>query len=137
MVEYKDASPEERAVNLCNWGMMAARTGELFDLLARVGNDNAAGEYYLPDIVMLAATDGRRSAVIEAEPWELAGVNSRAELALVEAEWRRRRRPEAMADGGGRQRVGSGKCVSVRVDLGGRRFITTKESPATSHWNSD
>ncbi|HEY9552926.1 bifunctional UDP-N-acetylglucosamine diphosphorylase/glucosamine-1-phosphate N-acetyltransferase GlmU [Allosphingosinicella sp.] len=99
MVEYKDASPEERAVNLCNSGMMAARAGDLFDLLARVGNDNAAGEYYLPDIVMLAAKDGRRSAVIEAEPWEMAGVNSRAELALVEAEWQRRRRLEAMADG--------------------------------------
>lgn len=99
MVEYKDASPEERAVNLCNSGMMAARAGDLFDLLARVGNDNAAGEYYLPDIVMLAARDGRRSAVIEAEPWEMAGVNSRAELALVEGEWQRRRRLEAMADG--------------------------------------
>src|SRR3546814_11197276 len=48
---------------------------------------------------MLAAKDGRRSAVIEAEPWEMAGVNSRAELALVEAEWQRRRRLEAMADG--------------------------------------
>ncbi len=99
MVEYKDATPEERAVNLCNSGMMAARATDLFPLLARVGNDNAAGEYYLPDVVMLAARDGRRSAVIEAEPWEMAGVNSRAELALVEAEWQRRRRLKAMADG--------------------------------------
>jgi bifunctional UDP-N-acetylglucosamine pyrophosphorylase/glucosamine-1-phosphate N-acetyltransferase len=48
---------------------------------------------------MLAAADGRRSAVIEAQPWEMAGVNSRAELALVEAEWQRRRRLAAMADG--------------------------------------
>jgi bifunctional UDP-N-acetylglucosamine pyrophosphorylase/glucosamine-1-phosphate N-acetyltransferase len=78
---------------------MAARAEDLFPLLARVGNDNAAGEYYLPDIVMLAAADGRRSAVIEAAPWEMAGVNSRAELALVEAEWQRRRRLQAMADG--------------------------------------
>ena len=99
MVEYKDATPEERAVNLCNSGMMAVRGENLFDLLAKVGNDNAAGEYYLPDIVMLAAADGRRSAVIEAQPWEMAGVNSRAELALVEAEWQRRRRLKAMADG--------------------------------------
>lgn len=99
MVEYKDATPEERAVNLCNSGMMAARAADLFALLARVGNDNAAGEYYLPDVVMLAADDGRKSAVIEAEPWEMAGVNSRAELALVEAEWQRRRRLKAMADG--------------------------------------
>ena len=99
MVEYKDATPEEREVNLCNSGMMAVRAQELFPLLGRVGNDNAAGEYYLPDIVMLAARDGRRSAVIEAEPWEMAGVNSRAELALVEAEWQRQRRLRAMADG--------------------------------------
>ena len=99
MVEYKDASEEERAVDLCNSGLMAGRAADLFGLLARVGNDNAAGEYYLPDVVMLAARDGRRSAVIEAEPWEMAGVNSRAELALVEAEWQRRRRLKAMADG--------------------------------------
>jgi bifunctional UDP-N-acetylglucosamine pyrophosphorylase/glucosamine-1-phosphate N-acetyltransferase len=99
MVEYKDASEAERAVDLCNSGMLAADAGALFGLLKRVGSDNAAGEYYLPDVVMLAAADGRRSAVIEAEPWEMAGVNSRAELALVEAEWQRRRRLKAMADG--------------------------------------
>jgi bifunctional UDP-N-acetylglucosamine pyrophosphorylase/glucosamine-1-phosphate N-acetyltransferase len=99
MVEHKDATREERAVTLCNSGLMAARAEDLFALLARVGNDNAAGEYYLPDVVMLAGQDGRGSAVIEAEPWEMAGVNSRAELALVEAEWQRRRRLQAMADG--------------------------------------
>jgi bifunctional UDP-N-acetylglucosamine pyrophosphorylase/glucosamine-1-phosphate N-acetyltransferase len=99
IVEYKDASPEERAVNLCNSGLMAVRAADMFALLARVGNDNAAGEYYLPDIVMLAAADGRKSVVIEAEPWEVAGVNSRAELAQLEAEWQRRRRLKAMADG--------------------------------------
>ena len=99
MVEYKDATPEERAVNLCNSGMMAVRAEDLFGLLAKVGNDNAAGEYYLPDVVMLAAAEGRQSVVIEAEPWEMSGVNSRAELALVEAEWQRRRRLQAMADG--------------------------------------
>jgi bifunctional UDP-N-acetylglucosamine pyrophosphorylase/glucosamine-1-phosphate N-acetyltransferase len=99
MVEYKDATEAERAVDLCNSGMLAADAGDLFGLLKRVRSDNAAGEYYLPDVVMLAAEDGRRSAVIEAEPWELAGVNSRAELALVEAEWQRRRRLKAMADG--------------------------------------
>ena len=99
MVEYKDATPEERALTLCNSGLMAVRAADLWPLLARVGNDNAAGEYYLPDIVMLAAADGRASAVIEAEPWEVAGVNSRAELAAVEAEWQRRRRASAMAGG--------------------------------------
>lgn len=99
MVEYKDASEAERAITLCNSGLMAVRAEDLFTLLARVKNDNAAGEYYLPDVVMLAAHDGRRSAVVETENWEVAGVNSRVELAMVEAEWQRRRRTEAMRDG--------------------------------------
>jgi len=99
MVEYKDATPEERRVDLCNSGLMAVRAADLWPLLARVGNDNAAGEFYLPDIVMLALADGRPSAVIEADAWEVAGVNSRAELAAVEAAWQDRRRLSAMADG--------------------------------------
>ena len=99
MVEYKDASPQERAVDLCNSGLMAARAAELWPLLARVGNDNAAGEYYLPDVVVLAAGDGRRSAVIEVDPAEVEGINSRAELAQQEAAWQARRRAAAMADG--------------------------------------
>ncbi|RIA46839.1 UDP-N-acetylglucosamine pyrophosphorylase /glucosamine-1-phosphate N-acetyltransferase [Hephaestia caeni] len=99
MVEFKDASPEERAETLCNSGLMAVRARDLFALLARVGNENAAGEYYLPDIVMLAAADGRASAVIETDAHEVAGVNSRAELAAVEHAWQQRRRAAAMADG--------------------------------------
>ena len=99
MVEYKDATDAERAVDLCNSGLMAVRSVDLFALLARVGNDNAAGEYYLPDIVMLAAADGRRSAVIETSAGEVAGVNSRAELAAVEADWQMQRRVRAMAEG--------------------------------------
>ncbi|WP_404369936.1 bifunctional UDP-N-acetylglucosamine diphosphorylase/glucosamine-1-phosphate N-acetyltransferase GlmU [Sphingomonas sp. MMS24-J45] len=99
MVEYKDATDAERAVDLCNSGLMAVRSADLFPLLARVGNDNAAGEYYLPDVVMLAAADGRRSAVIETGAAEVAGVNSRGELADVEASWQATRRAQAMADG--------------------------------------
>jgi len=99
MVEAKDASPEEYAVTLCNSGLMAVRAADLWPLLARVGNDNAAAEYYLVDIVNLAQADGRKSAVIETEAWEVAGVNSRAELAQVEADWQQRRRIQAMADG--------------------------------------
>ena len=99
MVEYKDATDAERAVTLCNSGLMAVRAEDLWALLKRVGNANAAAEYYLPDIVMLALEDGRHSAVIEAEAWEVAGVNSRAELAGMEAAWQTRRRAQAMADG--------------------------------------
>ena len=99
MVEYKDATEAERAIDLCNSGLMAVRSADLFPLLTRVGNDNAAGEYYLPDVVMLAAADGRRSAVIETAAEEVAGVNSRGELAAVEASWQATRRAQAMADG--------------------------------------
>ncbi len=96
MVEFKDASPAERAVDLCNSGVLAVRSAELWPLLARVGNANAAGEYYLPDIVALADRPGR---VIETDAAEVAGVNSRAELAAVEAGWQARRRAAMMAAG--------------------------------------
>src|SRR5215213_1157124 len=99
MVEYRDATEEERAVNLCNSGMMAVRAGDLFRWLERVGNDNAAGEYYLPDIVNVAAAEGREAVVIEGDPYEAAGVNSRAELAHLELEWQRRRREQALHEG--------------------------------------
>ena len=99
MVEFKDASVAERAETLCNSGLMAVASRDLFALLARVGNDNAAGEYYLPDLVMLAREDGRVAAVIETTAGEVAGINSRSELAGVEAEWQAERRARAMADG--------------------------------------
>ena len=99
MVEFKDATEEERAVRLCNSGMMAVRSGDLFRWLGRIGNDNAAGEYYLPDIVNVAADEGREAVVIEGDPYEAAGVNSRAELAHLELEWQRRRREQALDDG--------------------------------------
>ena len=99
MVEYKDATEEERSVRLCNSGMMAVRASDLFRWLGEVGNDNAAGEYYLPDIVNVAARDGRAAVVIEGDPYEAAGVNSRAELAHLELEWQRRRREQALDEG--------------------------------------
>jgi bifunctional UDP-N-acetylglucosamine pyrophosphorylase/glucosamine-1-phosphate N-acetyltransferase len=99
MVEYRDATDDERAVRLCNSGMMAVRCGDLFRWLGEVTNDNAAGEYYLPDIVNIAAAEGREAVVIEGDPYETAGVNSRAELAHLELEWQRRRREEVLHEG--------------------------------------
>ncbi|MGK2908356.1 MAG: bifunctional UDP-N-acetylglucosamine diphosphorylase/glucosamine-1-phosphate N-acetyltransferase GlmU [Sphingobium sp.] len=96
MVEYKDATEAERAVTLFNSGLMATRSTDLFVLLDQIGNANAAGEYYLPDIIMLP---GQKSAVVETESFEVAGVNSRIELAQVEAAWQAQRRIEAMRDG--------------------------------------
>lgn len=99
MVEYKDASEAERAVRLCNSGMMAVDGGKLFEWLGKIGNDNAAREYYLPDLVMVAAADGHRPVVVRCAPHEAEGINSRAELAVAEAGWQERRRQEAMRDG--------------------------------------
>lgn len=100
MVEFKDASDAEREVTLCNGGQMAVRAKDLFALLARVSNQgNAAQEYYLVDIVNIANADGRTCAVIEADPFEVAGVNSRAELAAIEHGWQERRRRRAMDEG--------------------------------------
>ncbi|MBN8807127.1 MAG: bifunctional UDP-N-acetylglucosamine diphosphorylase/glucosamine-1-phosphate N-acetyltransferase GlmU [Sphingomonas sp.] len=99
MVEFKDASDDERAVTLCNSGVTAVRAADLWPLLERVGNDNAAGEYYLPDIVMLALADGDRAVVVETDADEVIGINSRAELAYAEARWQTARRDAAMAAG--------------------------------------
>lgn len=99
VVEFKDASDDERAVTLCNSGVMAVRAADLWPLLERVGNDNAAGEYYLPDVVTLALADGDRAVVVETDADEVIGINSRAELAYAEARWQAARREQAMAAG--------------------------------------
>lgn len=100
MVEHKDATDEERACTLCNSGLMAVRAADLFALLARVTNANAAGEYYLTDIVNIASLDGRTCAVVVTDDEdEVVGINSRAELAQAEARWQAKRRLAAMADG--------------------------------------
>ncbi|KGB58800.1 bifunctional UDP-N-acetylglucosamine diphosphorylase/glucosamine-1-phosphate N-acetyltransferase GlmU [Sphingopyxis sp. SE2] len=99
MVEHKDATPEERAVRLCNSGLMAAKARDLFALLARVTDDNAAKEFYLVDIVNIANADGRSCAVVTTDPADVAGINSRAELAAAEAQWQAFKREEAMAGG--------------------------------------
>ena len=99
MVEFKDATEEERAVRLCNSGMMAVRGKDLFRWLGQVGIVNAAGEYFLPEFVNVAAAEGREAVVIQGDPYETAGVNSRAELAHLELEWQRRRREQALDEG--------------------------------------
>ncbi len=99
IVEFRDAGADERAVGLCNSGVVAIDGARLFDLLERVGNDNAKEEYYLTDIVALARADGLRCAVVEADAVELLGINSRADLAAGEAVVQRALRRAAM-DGG-------------------------------------
>jgi bifunctional UDP-N-acetylglucosamine pyrophosphorylase / glucosamine-1-phosphate N-acetyltransferase len=98
--EEKDASPEERAVTLCNSGIMAFRSGKtLLQLLGRIGNDNAKKEFYLTDAVALARGDRLEARLVKANAEEVLGVNSRAELATAEGVMQQRLRAHAMDNG--------------------------------------
>ncbi len=99
IVEYKDATAEERAVRLCNSGVMVFDGARLAELLAGLSNDNAAGEYYLTDCVALARAQGWTVGVCEGAENDVLGVNSRADLAAAEAAFQARARARAMADG--------------------------------------
>ncbi len=101
IVEFKDASAAERAIDLCNAGIMAAEAGSFFRWARQLGNDNAQGEYYLTDIPALAKAEGIACAVGEVDEGEVLGVNSRAELAAAEAAMQRRLRAAALAAGVG------------------------------------
>ena len=99
IVEYKDATPAERAIGLCNAGVLCAAAADMLRWLRAVKNDNAQGEYYLGDIVEHARAQGARVAAIEAPEAEVLGINSRAEQARAEAEVQRRLRAAAMDAG--------------------------------------
>ena len=99
IVEAKEASAEELAVDLCNSGVMCVPGPVLFDLLDKVTNDNAKGEYYLTDIVGLARAEGLACAVVRCDEEETLGVNSRVDLSAAEAAWQARARIAAMEAG--------------------------------------
>ena len=98
--EEKDATAAERALILCNSGIMAFRSNAaLSDLLSRIGNNNAKGEYYLTDAVALAHGDGLQTRVVLSNAEEVLGVNSRSELAVAEGLMQRRLRAAVMEQG--------------------------------------
>ena len=99
IVEEREATAAERAVSACNSGVLAAPAPLLFELLGKVGRDNAKGEYYLTDVVGLAAKAGRSVRAAFAKEEVFQGVNSQAELAEAEAAFQRRRRLELMEAG--------------------------------------
>ena len=99
MVEARDASEDEKRINLCNTGVIAADGALLFDLLSRLRPDNAQKELYLTDVVGIARARGLRCAYAEAPEGEFLAINSRAELAAAEAAVQARLRAAAM-DGG-------------------------------------
>ena len=97
--EFKDASDEERAITLCNSGVICADAKTLFSLVAEVGNANAAGEYYLTDIVELARKRGLTAGVVICDEAETMGINTRTELAAAEAAFQARARADALDNG--------------------------------------
>lgn len=99
IVEYKDADDATRAIRLVNSGVVCTDSALLIDLLQNVGNENAAGEYYLTDIVEIAARRGLTSTVVTCPPEETLGINTRAELAAAEGLFQTRARQAAIEDG--------------------------------------
>jgi bifunctional UDP-N-acetylglucosamine pyrophosphorylase / glucosamine-1-phosphate N-acetyltransferase len=99
IVEHKDASEAERAVKLCNSGVLCADARVLFQLLSMVKNENAKGEFYLTDVVDLARSSGFATHVVVGEEADAMGVNSRVELAAAEAAFQARARIAAMEAG--------------------------------------
>jgi bifunctional UDP-N-acetylglucosamine pyrophosphorylase/glucosamine-1-phosphate N-acetyltransferase len=97
--EEKDASPSEREIDFCNAGLMALSGAHALDLLDRIGNDNAKGEYYLTDAVEIARAQGHATIAAVGEAEDVAGVNSRIQLAEAEAIIQKRLRLAAMAGG--------------------------------------
>jgi bifunctional UDP-N-acetylglucosamine pyrophosphorylase / glucosamine-1-phosphate N-acetyltransferase len=99
IVEFKDATDAERAITLCNSGVVCADAATLAALIAQVGNANASGEYYLTDIVALARAAGHNAGVVLCDEAETLGINTRAELAAAEAAFQARARATALDDG--------------------------------------
>lgn len=99
IVEDRDADEATKKIGLCNSGVMAIDASRLFELVDRITNDNAKGEYYLTDIVSLARADGLSCGVIKATEAELRGVDSRMGQAKAEQEWQDRARQAAMQGG--------------------------------------
>jgi bifunctional UDP-N-acetylglucosamine pyrophosphorylase/glucosamine-1-phosphate N-acetyltransferase len=99
IVEFKDADDEEKKIALCNSGVMAIDGKKIKNLLAQIKNENAAGEFYLTDIVAIAGEMGLKRTFIKTEITEVLGVNSKVELAEIEAIKQNQLRKKMM-DGG-------------------------------------
>jgi bifunctional UDP-N-acetylglucosamine pyrophosphorylase/glucosamine-1-phosphate N-acetyltransferase len=99
IVEFKDATPEERSLTLCNSGVVCADTALLLDLVAQLDSANAAGELYLTDIVALARARGLSAGVVIGDEAETLGIDTRAQLARAETLFQTAMRTEALENG--------------------------------------
>ncbi|SHJ65427.1 UDP-N-acetylglucosamine pyrophosphorylase /glucosamine-1-phosphate N-acetyltransferase [Shimia gijangensis] len=99
IIEYADATDEQRDISFCNSGVILAEKSTLFDLIDAVEANNAQGEYYLPDIVGIARDRGLSVTAVACDEAETLGVNSRAQLAEAEATFQSRARKDLMEMG--------------------------------------
>jgi bifunctional UDP-N-acetylglucosamine pyrophosphorylase/glucosamine-1-phosphate N-acetyltransferase len=100
VVEAKDATPRERTIDEVNGGIYVFDGDALFSNLRNLSTNNAQGEYYLTDLIGMLRQSGKRvGAVVANDPVEALGVNSRAELAVVESEIQKRVVQKLMAGG--------------------------------------
>ncbi|MGH6870103.1 MAG: bifunctional UDP-N-acetylglucosamine diphosphorylase/glucosamine-1-phosphate N-acetyltransferase GlmU [Rhizomicrobium sp.] len=102
IVEYTDATEAQRRIDLCCAGTYsAASAGKFFEWASKLSNANVQGEYYLPEVPLIAKADGVTSAVTVTDEITVMGVNSRAELAAAEAQMQARLRAKALRAGAG------------------------------------
>ncbi|MEI2808094.1 bifunctional UDP-N-acetylglucosamine diphosphorylase/glucosamine-1-phosphate N-acetyltransferase GlmU [Albidovulum sp.] len=99
IVEWKDATEDQRAIRLCNSGVIAADAALLRRLVAGLDDKNASGEFYLTDIVAAARAGGLTAEVVTCPEAETLGVNTRADLAAAEGAFQAAMRAEMMAGG--------------------------------------
>ncbi len=99
IVEYKDASDDEKNITLCNSGLLACDAKTLFSLIDAVGNDNASGEYYLTDVVEIARDRGLDVSAVTCDEAETLGINSRTDLAMADEVFQSRARAELLGLG--------------------------------------
>ncbi|WP_306887898.1 bifunctional UDP-N-acetylglucosamine diphosphorylase/glucosamine-1-phosphate N-acetyltransferase GlmU [Ancylobacter amanitiformis] len=97
--EEKEASLEERAIGLCNAGLMAFDGRAVLGLIDAIGDANSRREFYLTDAVEIARAQGRVAGIVEAPVEEVAGVNSRVQLSEAEAILQARLRRRALEGG--------------------------------------
>ncbi len=133
--EERDASPEEKKVDFVHSGVLVAESAALWKSLERVRTDNRQGEYYLTDVAAIATGDGLAVGAIEAaDPEELHGINTRAELARAAARLRDRINEDHMTAGvtladpasawiGPRVRIGADTTIGPNVTLSGITVI--------------
>jgi bifunctional UDP-N-acetylglucosamine pyrophosphorylase / glucosamine-1-phosphate N-acetyltransferase len=97
--EQADASPAERAIKLCNAGVMAFDGRRALEIIEKIGNANSKGEYYLTDAVAIVRDLGLEAIVIETSEDEVRGINTKAQLAEAEAVMQARLRKAALEAG--------------------------------------